>query len=380
MFRAGRACETEGAICTVDGRALSTRLFVTVPGPASSNLPATGQPTVHGTARVGEQLTASTSTVSDADGLADADFSFQWTRSDDDADIQGATASTYTLTPDDESKAIGVRLSFIDDAGNPETLRSEATVLVEAAAEEVVWESELTVVRVPDFLPYVLGYSASADDGEGLSPDHFEIDGTAYNVQYLLHFAGALWLGTNRELPVEFALSAGDSVYVGNESKEPAGESGSAGYWWPLAASVWSVGESVEVSLTTQPQEPVASCEKAPLIAYAADVPSDHDGQGTFTFELQFTEEPEPDFSYKTLRDHAFTVTGGNVKNARRLNRPSNIRWEITVESDGNSEVAVLLPATTDCAALGAICTWDGRMLFNRIKLTVAGPGGGPDP
>ena len=143
---------------------------------------------------------------------------------------------------------------------------------------------------------------------------------------------------------------------------------------------MWSVGESVEVSLTTQPQEPVASCEKAPLIAYVADVPSDHDGQGTFTFELQFTEEPEPDFSYKTLRDHAFTVTGGNVKNARRLNRLSNIRWEITVESDGNSEVAVLLPATTDCAALGAICTWDGRMLFNRIKLTVAGPGGGPDP
>ena len=69
-------------------------------------------------------------------------------------------------------------------------------------------------------------------------------------------------------------------------------------------------------------------------------------------------------------------MTGGKVENARRLNKPSNIRWEITVRPDGDGEVTIILPATTDCEAEGAICTGDDRILFNRIELTVGGPGG----
>ena len=38
------------------------------------------------------------------------------------------------------------------------------------------------------------------------------------------------------------------------------------------------------------------------------DAPDSHDGQTAFTFELHFSEEFS--ISYKTLRDHAFTVTG----------------------------------------------------------------------
>ena len=191
-----------------------------------------------------------------------------------------------------------------------------------------------------------------------------------------MRFAGGLWLGIDRELPAEFTLLAGESTYEGSESKVPVTGSGSGGYWWPSAISEWSEDESVQVSLTIQPQEPMGSREKAPLIANLRDIPSGHDGQTTFTFELRFSEEPEPDFTYKTLRDSAFTVTGGRVENARRLNKPSNIRWEITVRPDENGEVAIILPATTDCAAEGAICTEDGRMLFNRIELTVGGPDG----
>ena len=36
---------------------------------------------------------------------------------------------------------------------------------------------------------------------------------------------------------------------------------------------------------------------------------SAHNGQDAFTFELRFSEDPKPDFSYTTVRDHAFTVT-----------------------------------------------------------------------
>ena len=38
--------------------------------------------------------------------------------------------------------------------------------------------------------------------------------------------------------------------------------------------------------------------------------------------------------------------------------------------------VTIVLPATTDCEVDGAICTGDGRMLSERVKLIVSGPGG----
>ena len=360
------------------GNAQTLRSEATALVEAKANNPSTGAPTISGTARVGETLTADTSGIADKDGLESVTYFYQWLSGDgaSETDIAGATSLTYTLLDDDEDKTVRVRVSFTDDAGNEETLTSEATDAVGAAAEEVVWESELTVGRVPNVFPDALGYSSSGDLGGTLSPDHFEIDGSVYSVQFLLRFAGGLWLGIDRELPVEFTLVAGESIYEGSESKVPVTGSGSGGYWWPSAISEWSEDESVQVSLTIQPQEPMGSREKAPLIANLRDIPSGHDGQTTFTFELRFSEEPEPDFSYKTLRNSAFTVTGGSVENARRLNKPSNIRWEITVRPGENGEVAIILPATTDCEAGGAICTEDGRMLFNRIELTVGGPDG----
>ena len=96
----------------------------------ASNTPATGAPTVSGTAQVGETLTAGTSGIVDADGLTNATFNYQWLA--DDADIAGATGSTYTLVEADEGKAIKVRVSFTDDAGNEEELTSGATDAVAA--------------------------------------------------------------------------------------------------------------------------------------------------------------------------------------------------------------------------------------------------------
>ena len=104
-------------------------------------------------------------------------------------------------------------------------------------------------------------------------------------------------------------------------------------------------------------------------------MPSSHDGQTAFTFELRFSEQFP--ISYRTLRDHALVVAGGSVQKARRLERDSdtpNVRWEITVSPDGSSEVTILLPVTTDCDAEGAICTKDGRMLSSRLEAAVGGP------
>ena len=96
----------------------------------TANNPATGAPTITGKAQVGETLTADTSAIADEDGLDNAVFSYQWLA--DGADIQDATDSSYTLGGTDEGKAISVKVSFSDDAGNAETVTGEATDAVEA--------------------------------------------------------------------------------------------------------------------------------------------------------------------------------------------------------------------------------------------------------
>ena len=92
---------------------------------SGSNSPATGAPTISGTAQVGQTLTASTSGIADDDGLANVSYSYQWLA--DDTEIEGATSSAYTLQSADNGKAIKVRVTFTDDADNEESLTSAAT-------------------------------------------------------------------------------------------------------------------------------------------------------------------------------------------------------------------------------------------------------------
>ncbi len=92
---------------------------------APANTPAEGRPEIAGKARVGETLTASTSGISDADGLDNAAFAHQWLR--DGADIPGATGAAYTVAEADEGERLKVRVEFTDDAGNDESLTSRST-------------------------------------------------------------------------------------------------------------------------------------------------------------------------------------------------------------------------------------------------------------
>ena len=82
---------------------------------APTNSAATGQPTITGSAEVGETLTADTSAISDGNGTTNAVFTFQWVRSTSwfpDTDISGATNSTYVITNAEIDKAIKVRVKF----------------------------------------------------------------------------------------------------------------------------------------------------------------------------------------------------------------------------------------------------------------------------
>ncbi len=94
-----------------------------------------GLPTISGTPRVGETLTANTGGISDIDGLTNTTFTYQWLEGG--GTISGATAQTLVLTPAQLGADIEVRVSFTDDAGNDERLTSQAVSVLAAISETV---------------------------------------------------------------------------------------------------------------------------------------------------------------------------------------------------------------------------------------------------
>ena len=130
--------------------------------------------------------------------------------------------------------------------------------------------------------------------------------------------------------------------------------------------------ENGESSSGTQEDPPAEDPPAVLLTSSFGNMPATHNGSA-FTFDLTFSEEFG--ISYVTLRDHAFSVTGGEVTSAKRMTQGSNIGWTITVTPDSAADVTIVLPVTTDCEDEGAVCTGDGRKLSNRLEFTVSGPG-----
>ena len=102
-------------------------------------------------------------------------------------------------------------------------------------------------------------------------------------------------------------------------------------------------------------------------------VPDAHDGSDFFELRFRLSEEPAS-LSYKTVRDSLFATTGGSVLKASRLTPGTNAGWTLRVQPAGNGGVALRLNRTTDCAAAGAVCTGDGRMLRGSVEAVIAGP------
>ena len=304
-----------------------------------ANSPASGAPSISGTAQVSETLTVDTSGIADADGLTNATYTYQWLT--DDTEISGATSSTYTLTSSEQGKTIKVRLSFTDDAGNEESVTSAATEAVTVANSPASGAPSISgTAQVSETLTVDTSGIADAD---GLTNASFAYRWLADDVEIAGATASTYTLTSSEQgKTIKVRLSFTDDA--GNE-------------------------ESV-ASATTG----LVAAAPSPLTATVQDTPGSHDGQNAFTFELHFSEEPRDDFSYRTLRDNAFTVTGGEVVNAQRVNPPSNVGWRITVQPSGDHDVTVSLPATTDCAHWGAVCTVDNRKLSSATELTVPGP------
>ena len=128
-------------------------------------------------------------------------------------------------------------------------------------------------------------------------------------------------------------------------------------------------GRSLSEGIATTVEGP----DPVPLTAAFEGLPEVHDGEEAFHFRVAFSEEIG--IGFRTMRDDSFTVDGGEVTGARRVDRRHDL-WRITVEPDGEGDVTVTLAAGRECAVSGAICTRGGdrRQLTNTATATVAGP------
>ena len=335
-----------------------------------ANSPATGGPGITGTVQAGETLTATTDGIEDEDGLTGAVFAYQWVRSD--TDIEGAASSTYTMTGDDEGKAIQVRVTFTDDAGNAESLTSYAVLSVPPLI--IPDEEEQEEPETP--LTAAIHDAPESHDGQ----EDFTFE---------LRFSEEPKEDFSYQTLRDHAFTVKGGTVAG--ARQMDGDSDTPNIRWEISVSPDSNADvTVELPATEDCDAQGAICTAdgtmlsipleftvmgPPLTASFESVPTSHTGSGEFRFRIAFSEAPKSGFSYTTMRDHAFTVTGGSVTGARRLVSGKNLRWEIVVSPDSNGDVTITLPATTDCDAQGAICADVDRMLSSRLERTVSGPG-----
>ena len=417
----------------------------------ASNTPATGAPTITGTVRGGETLTANTTDIADSDGLNNATFTYQWLA--DDTDITDATGSTHALAAADEGKTVKVRITFTDDRGHQETLTSTATAAVASAPSPLT----ATVHSAPashdgsDSFTFELRFSEAPKDDFSYKTlrDHaftetgYDVTGArrlkaGKNLNWVITVdpsgnsdvtvelpattdcadQGAICTSDDRKLfsALEFivphnwtptgAPTITGTVRVGGTlTANTTGIADSDGlnnatftYQWladdtditDATGSTYTLaaadeGKTVKVRLSftddrghqetlTSTATAAVTAAPSPLTVSVESAPTSHNGSDSFRIRVAFSETPKTGFSYTTMRDHAFTVTGGDVTGARRLVSGKNLRWEVTVQPSGTADVTVELPATTNCAAQGAICTGNDDKLSNSLNLTVSGP------
>ena len=271
-----------------DGTADSTDAYTMTINVVAGNSPATGEPTISGTAQVGQTLTASTSPIDDLDGLPSV-FTYQWIRVDADgasnpADI-GADSSTYTLTESEKGKKVKVEVSFTDSRG-----ASEARV-------SAAYPSSGTVLQLMV---------------------SFEVD--AYTVPEGGTQAVTVTLSADPERTVVIPLTATDR-----------GSTSPADYSVPLSVT-FNDGDTSQTITFTATQDADDDDGESVLLAFGTSLPAGVSASGTVESTVTITDDDDPAVTVSFEAD-AYTVPeGGTVT--------------VTVELDADPERTVVIPLT----------------------------------
>ena len=225
---------------------------------ATTNNDATGAPAITGTAQVGELLTADISNIGDADGIADADFEYQWIAFDGttDSDISGATGETYRPLLAHLAQTIKVRVTFDDDDDNAESLTSAPTATVTASTYgQVIWAAKMTVeTNSIGGIVTLTGFSieSGATTFGELEPNAFSYDSTNVTVIVLYRLTSP----SDDYVSLVLDSGLGDGRFILHLDEKPflieeAGEQGtSIIIQFEDHGISWSNNEEVEVRLT----------------------------------------------------------------------------------------------------------------------------------
>ena len=305
-----------------------------------------------------QELDASWQAPSSNGGSAVTGYKVQWKEEadswDTDADVSEAaeTGTTHTVTGLIGGVEYAIRVIATNDVGDgPASTEAKGTPA--GGVSEQIVEPENSA---PTGLPSING---TPQVGETLTADTSAIadqDGLDH-VSY------------------RYRWTAGGADIAGATGSSYTLTSSEQGQTVQVRVTFTDDADNAE-SLTSEATVAVAQAA-SPLTVSLENAATSHNGTDVFTFEIRFSEQFG--LSYKTLRDDAFTVVGGEVKKVQRMDRDSdtpNIWWLITVEPKGNGDVTIELPVTTDCNVQGAICTGDGRKLSNSLNFTVSGPDG----
>ena len=237
---------------------------------------AMGKLRITGAVEVGQMLTVSTSGLTDQHGNTKAEngdtgfaYTYQWYRVDAGAEteIPGATGSTYTQVQADEGKGIRVRVSFTDDAGNPETLASDvyrAVALLPAPRlpsvddPNAIWMATLTVANLGS---NKYGYKGSRGgltdtaftylgDDTPLSGGSYQEVGTLYTIDELSYHTGTGKLVLSLDVAFVGGSAANIKVDVGGMQRSfSQATPPSSPYTFTFPNPSWSPGDEVTVKI-----------------------------------------------------------------------------------------------------------------------------------
>ena len=434
----GKTIEVQVTFTDDDDNAETLTSVATEPVSAAANNPATGVPTISGTVQVGEALTADTSGITDADGLTNVSFSYQWTAGG--SDIAGATNSTYLLTTGEQGQTIQVKVNFTDDADNQESLTSAETLPV-AGKPNTAATGEPTISGTPQVDETLTAGTSAISDEDGLTNVSYryqwtaggsDIDGATgstyaltsseqgQTIQVLVTFtddadnqesltsaetlavAGKPNTAATGEPTISGTPQVDETLTAGTSaiSDEDGLDNVSYQYQWlrddaDIAGQTNSTyrlvsadeGKTIKVrvtftddagnaeSLTSAATTAVAAQPaETPAVLLTASFANVPADHNGSNFTFQLSFSENVEAGYARIRDHAFTLSGGAIASASRKTQGSNQGWNVEVNPDGNGAVSITLPETTDCDASGAICTDDSRKLSHPTSATVAGP------
>ena len=276
-----RAHEYTDASSTWAQLSTDANLIIEVKG-ANANRPATGAPSIQGFLEDGEELTADTVGIADADGLGA--FSYQWLAGG--TAISGATSATYTLTATEVGDAISLTVTFTDGEGFSESLTSAATyaVVASGATHKLLWLGTMEVGSVPS--DQLFGYSdvESVSRHGSLSVTKLSVAGTEYTIQGLRYGRltdDTLLLFLSPAFPGPFTLHVGsvDTEFASQGAGERV-RSGFQIYFWFNPYPGWSDGQKVTLFLQ----------EKLGVILTPSTLTVDEGGTADYT--VQLSSEP----------------------------------------------------------------------------------------